>query len=131
MHMNTHASTVGLGMSGALLLYIGASILLGPLAYQADMGVVLPRDPTLLSDLRAMGGSLLGAGLLLVVGARWAALRAAAAVAGATLYLSYGLSRVLSVVVDGPPADALLIAAGIELAVGGLLAVLATRQLRR
>lgn len=125
------AGTVALGLSGGLLVLIGASILTAPLAYQAGMGVTLPAEPTLLSDLRAMGGGLLALGLLLIAGARSAALRTAAAVAGATLYLSYGLSRLLSMGVDGLPDDTLIVSAGIELVVGGALALVASRALRR
>ncbi|MEL6189904.1 MAG: DUF4345 family protein, partial [Myxococcota bacterium] len=107
-----HALDVGargaLAVSGSILLAVGGSIFLGPLAYQAGMGVELPTDPTLLSDLRAMGGGLLGFGILLWAGAlqrRWGL---AAACAGAVLYLSYGLSRLFSIALDGLPSEVLV-----------------------
>ena len=135
--MHAHASSVpplrtgarlALAISGVLLLAIGTAIFVGPLAYQADMGVTLPNDPTLLSDLRAMGGGLVGFGLLLVAGAKWRALGSAAAVGGAILYLSYGIARLISMAVDGLPADTLVVSAGIELLVGGVLALVIYRE---
>lgn len=115
-------------VSGLILLAVGIPILVGPLAYQAGMGVSLPDDPTLLSDLRAMGGSLIGFGLLLVSSATWAQrLARGAAIAGAVLYLSYGLSRLLSMALDGLPTDVLIGSAAIELFVGGLLALVVVR----
>ena len=110
-----------LGLSGAVLLAIGASILLAPVAYQANMGVELPQEPTLLSDMRAMGGGLIGIGLLILIGALWRPMSALAAIAGAVLYVSYGLARVLSMIVDGIPADTLVGSAGVELLVGSVL----------
>lgn len=124
--MNTHLTRLGrstLILAGVILLLVGVPILLGPLAYQASMGVVLPNDPTLLSDLRAMGGSLLGFGLLLVVSARGPHARHAA-LAGAVLFLSYGSSRLLSMALDGLPTSTLVGSAAIELLIGaGLSAV--------
>lgn len=114
--------TAILALSGGLLLLIGATILADPIAYQAGLGVDLPRHATLLSDLRAMGGGLLGFGLLLCLGAWQPTLRATAAIAGATLYLGYGLARLLSLAVDGRPAEALIVSAAIELSVGAALA---------
>lgn len=109
-----------LGLSGVVLLAIGASILLAPVAYQANMGVELPHEPTLLSDMRAMGGGLMGIGLLILVGALWRPLSAFAAIAGAVLYGSYGLARVLSMLVDGLPSDTLVGSAALELLIGSI-----------
>lgn len=139
--MNTNALTSpfslsrgarsALAVSGLVLLAVGVPILLGPLAYQAGMGVALPNDPTLLSDLRAMAGSLIGFGLLLVAGARWSRrFGHGAAIGGAVLYLSYGLGRLLSMAVDGLPSGALIGSAAIELLVGGVLALVALHPSR-
>ena len=111
-----------LAIAGLILLGVGAPIFVDPLAYERGVGVFLPEDPTLLSDLRAMAASLLAFGVVLVAGAASRRMGRPAAIAGATLYLSYGLSRVVSMAVDRMPAGALIGAAGLELVVGGLLA---------
>ena len=132
--MNTPSSSNfargALALSGLILLAVGLSVVRDPLAYQADLGVLLPDDPTLLSDLRAMGGSLLGFAVLLFAGASSSRLGPSAALAGAVLFSSYGLARVASMIVDGLPATALIGAAAIELVVGLTLGVLASRGVR-
>ncbi len=115
------------GVGGLILLAVGLPIFFGPLAYQAGMGVTLPADPTLLSDMRAMAGSLIGFGLLLLAGALWRRLGPPAVLAGAILFSSYGLSRLISFVVDGLPSSALIGGAAVELLVGGTLAAIALR----
>ncbi len=126
-------STVARGITalgGLILLAVGLPIFLAPLAYQAGMGVTLPDDPTLLSDMRAMAGSLIGFGLLLLAGAGWRRLGPPAVLAGAVLFTSYGLSRLISLVVDGLPSGALIGGAAVELLVGGTLSAIALRDLR-
>ncbi|EDM77673.1 hypothetical protein PPSIR1_14010 [Plesiocystis pacifica SIR-1] len=110
-------------VGGLALLGVGLSIFLAPLTYQANMGVELPAEATLLSDMRAMAGSLIGVGALLLAGARWVSLTLPAALAGAVLYLSYGLSRLVSMAVDGLPDATLIASTIIELTLGTLLAV--------
>lgn len=114
-------TTVALGLAGTLLLLIGTSIVLSPVAYQAGMGVALPEAPTLLSDLRAMGGGLVGVGLLVLAGALRPALAESAARAGGVVYLSYGLSRLVSLGLDGWPSEVLIGSTAIELVVGSVL----------
>ncbi len=111
--------------AGLVLLLVGTPIFMDPLAYERGVGVLLPEDPTLLSDLRAMAASILATGLLLLAGANWQRLGPTAAIAGAMLYLSYGLSRLVTMIVDGLPAAALMGATALELVIGSLLAVVA------
>lgn len=115
-------------VAGLVLLAVGVPILLDPLAYAAGMDLRLPSSPTLLSDMRAMAAALVGFALLHFVGASRAALSRTAATAGAVLYLSYGSARLFSLAVDGLPAPALVFAAGIELLIGGSLALVVFRS---
>ena len=72
MQQRTHKSLsmslvlrVAVGAAALILLAVGLWIFADPVAYQASMGVQIPEDPTLLSDMRAQAGALLGfAGLL-------------------------------------------------------------------
>lgn len=118
-----------LSLAAGILLAVGLPIFADPLGYQAQLGVVLPHEATLLSDMRAQAGALLGMALLMLAGA-WLRphLARGAALAGAVFYLSYGLARLVSMVADGLPAPTLSAAAGLELLVGALLATIAYRS---
>lgn len=135
MHQNTlplaRSARWTLGAAGLILLFVGTPIFFDPLAYERGVGVFLPEDPTLLSDLRAMAASILAVGLLLLAGAFWRRLGSTAATTGALLYMSYGLSRLVTMVVDGLPAAALMGATVLELVIGGLLTAIAVRELAR
>lgn len=120
-----HRSAVG--VASLILLAIGLWVFVDPVAYAAGMGVAIPRDPSLLSDMRAQAGALLGfAGLL-----GFATLRprhiAMAAPAGAIVFLTYGLSRLVAMSVDGMPVTSLVVAAAFELIVGVALVLVARR----
>ena len=91
------------------------------------MGVTVPRDPTLLSELRAPAGALLGFAILLGVAAFRPRRIALAATPGAILFLAYGGSRLVAMSIDGMPVDSLVMAAVVELVVGAALAFIALR----
>ncbi|GAB1263038.1 DUF4345 domain-containing protein [Aurantivibrio plasticivorans] len=105
-------------VAGVLAIAIGASILLNPIGFHASSGIQLPGDSSLLSEVRAPGGTLMVAGVLMTVGAFVASLQTMATVIGALVYLSYGVSRVLSMFLDGLPSDSLVAATAIELVIG-------------
>ena len=112
-------------LAGAIAAVVGATLLLAPVAFSESNGIMLGADPSALSERRAPGAALLVTGFLLLAGAFVARLRTAALLIGALLYLAYGAARLLSLVLDGRPADGLLLAGAVELALGaGLLAVL-------
>ncbi|MBO4207320.1 DUF4345 domain-containing protein [Micromonospora echinofusca] len=109
--------TVLLG-AGSIVAGIGAAGLFSPAAFHRANGVDLGGDISLLSEVRAAGGALLAAGVLIMLGAVVARWMSTAAALGAVVYLSYGLSRVLGIAVDGVPADGLVIATGAEIVLG-------------
>lgn len=105
-------------VSGLLAATIGTALLIAPVAFHAASGTDLGRDANLLSEIRAPGGALLVLGMLMLVGAFDAAFHRSALTIGAAVFLAYGLARVVSLVLDGLPADGLLLALVIELAIG-------------
>ena len=113
-----------------MLLAVGGVLLFAPAAMHAANGVDLGDDASLLSDVRAPGGALLALGAIIVAGPFVPWLTLPAAMISATVYLAYGLSRLLSIVLDGMPAPGLVYAAGLELVLGAVSAVLFAR-LRR
>jgi len=107
-------------ISGLLGTSIGAGLLLVPEMFHASSGIDLGGDVSLLSETRAPGGALLAIGALITTGAFVRSLRFTASVLASVVYLSYGLARVLSMVVDGLPSSVLVQAAALELVIGGV-----------
>ncbi|WP_437537650.1 DUF4345 domain-containing protein [Sorangium sp. So ce726] len=123
-------ATATLFVSGLVLFGIGGASLVAPVAFHASSGISLGESSSLLSETRAVGGSLLGAGAVILLGAFVSRLAFTASVLGAVMYLSYGLSRLLSMAVDGMPAQELVLATAVELILG-LLCVAALVAHRR
>lgn len=103
--------------AGLLLLVIGSTILLIPHTLYASDGIVLGNDPSLLSEIRAPGGLLAGSAVLILIGAFRHELRSLALTLTILVYGSFGLSRLLSLSLDGMPSNNLMTAAVIELVV--------------
>jgi len=108
---------------------IGAALLFAPAAFQASTGITLGDNINLLSETRAPGGLLLGAGLVMAWGAFSSHMAYTALVLSSLIYGAYGVSRVLSMVLDGIPHANLVAATGLEivLAIVGL-AILGKRR---
>jgi len=117
-------------ISGLIASGIGAAILFAPVEFYATYGIVLGDNFSLLNEIRASGGALFASGVLITSGAFVDKLAFTAVVVSTLLYLSYGLSRVLSIMVDGMPADELVQATVIEI-VTGLTCVFALVKYRK
>ena len=105
-------------ISGLILAGVGGVIVFMPVAFYANNGIELGGNISLLSEIRASGSALLASGTLVMSGAFVAKLAFASAVVSSLVYLSYGLSRILSMAVDGMPAEGLVQAAALEIAIG-------------
>lgn len=105
-------------ISGFIASAIGATILFLPGTFYASYGITLGGNVSLLNEIRASGGALLASGLLIMSGAFVDKMALTAAVVSTLLYLSYGLSRVLSIAIDGVPVEGLLQAAVLEIVIG-------------
>ncbi|MCP3166748.1 DUF4345 domain-containing protein [Myxococcus qinghaiensis] len=117
----TKAVLVVAGASGSL---IGAPLLFIPKVFHGWSGIDLGGQVSLLSEVRAPGGALLACGLLILAGAVWARMTFTSLVVSTTLYLSYGVSRILSLALDGAPAPELVAAMVAELVLGAICAAL-------
>lgn len=105
-------------VSGFIAAGIGGAILFVPVGFHALNSIELGGNVSLLSEVRAPGGALLACGLLIMCGAFVARLRFTAIILSALLYLSYGLSRILSMALDGMPGTNLMQATILELVLG-------------
>lgn len=107
-----------LGLSGTVLLIIGTAMLVNPLAFAGANGVSLPDSASVLSEYRAPGGLLGASGLLMIVATASQRWMPQGLLAGAMVYCTFGLSRLLGYAVDGPPSTALTQAMIVELVMG-------------
>ena len=110
-------------VAGALLILVGTFILASPLDFYASNDIELGASVSLLNELKAPAGLLLAAGLF-ILGAIFVRSQTDTALwLAALIYLSYGVSRFASMIVDGVPAAGLVQAAALELTVGLACAV--------
>ena len=105
-------------ISGLIASGVGAAILFSPVAFYASYGIALGGDVSLLNETRAPGGALLVCGILIMSGAFVDRLAFTATVVSSLLFLSYGLSRVMSIAIDGMPVEGLVQAAVLEIVIG-------------
>ncbi len=107
-------------LAGLLLLAVGGTILLAPQALHAGNGIVLGNEPSLLSEIRAPGGLLVGCAVLILLGVFRPGLRVSAKRLAVLVYGTFGLARLLGLALDGVPATGILAATLIELALAAI-----------
>ncbi len=122
MESNLKLKTL-LFITGLIGVGIGAAILSAPVAFHATSGIVVSGDESLMSEMRAAGGALFACGFLVLLGAFIARLTYTALVLSTVLYMSYGLSRLVSMAVDGMPSGNLVAVTLFELGVGFVCAL--------
>ncbi len=105
-------------LSGLIAMGVGGAILLIPVAFHATNGIELGSSLSLLNEVRAPGGALLAMGALILTGAFVSRLGFTSTIVSAFLYLSYGFSRILSMGIDGMPAEGLVLATVLEVTIG-------------
>lgn len=104
--------------SGLLATAIAATILFAPEAFYAGYGIDIGTNVSLANEMKAPMGMLLLAGLFILVGAFRAELAIPSLTIATITFLSFGLSRVLSMAIDGMPDGGLVSAAVLEIAIG-------------
>ena len=115
---NSKVLTGILLISGLMILAAGAFTLFNPVGFTARNGIDLGEQISLFNDIRGMGGLMVGSGLIILLGVFHAGMRFTSAVVAAVIFLTFALARVLSIIVDGVPAENLVRATIVELVVG-------------
>ncbi|MFY0598570.1 MAG: DUF4345 domain-containing protein [Cyclobacteriaceae bacterium] len=105
-------------VSGMIGMGIGGALLFAPVAFEASVGVSLGRDINLLSELRAPGGMIVIAGVLIMLGVFISRMTPISVFLSCLFYLSFGLSRVVGMILDGIPNQSILTSAIIEMVIG-------------
>lgn len=104
------AGIIGIGVGGAQLFI--------PVAFESSASINLGNNISLLSEIRAAGGTLLIAGIIIMAGAFIPQITYSSVALSALFYLSYGVSRMLSMSIDGMPSESLVMATVAEIIVG-------------
>lgn len=107
-----------LWVTGAIAVLVGSSILRSPAAFYGLNHIDLGSNVNLLSEVRAPAGFLLTSGVLIVAGAFISQLTFTSTLLATLLYLSYGISRLVGMMVDGVPTQSLVWADGLEMGLG-------------
>ncbi|MGD1939068.1 MAG: DUF4345 domain-containing protein [Cyanophyceae cyanobacterium] len=107
-----------LGISGCIAIAISLSILISPTDFYGLNHIDINGNVNLLSEVRSPAAALLTYGVLIISGIFIPQLTFTSTLLSSMLYLSYGLGRVVSVVIDGWPVTTLIISAGIEVLLG-------------
>lgn len=105
-------------ISGFVAIAIAGFILLSPTDFYAINHIDIGGNPNLLSEIRAPAGALLSFGILMLMGAFILRLAFTSILLSTVLYLAYGLSRFVGMLVDGLPVDSLIGSAVIEVVLG-------------
>ncbi len=105
-------------ISGLIASAIGGMIQISPVDFYAGNNIDIGGNVNLLSEIRASSGALLAYGVLIFTGAFVSQLTFTSMVLATLLFLSYGLSRFASMVVDGMPVNSLIEAGIVEVLVG-------------
>ncbi len=107
-----------LAVSGTVAVGIASTILFAPEAFYGSYGIDIAGNATLVNELKAPAGMLLIAGLVMFAGMFRQQHMPVSLVTATVVYLSYGLSRILSIVLDGMPDSGMVSAASIEILIG-------------
>lgn len=105
-------------LSGLVAGGVAASILIAPDAFYASYGIELGGNRSLTNELKAPAGALLFAAVMMLAGSIRTRLMPLSLTTAAAVFLSFGLSRFLSMIVDGVPHEGLVSAAVVEVAMG-------------
>ncbi|MGB3625530.1 MAG: DUF4345 domain-containing protein [Henriciella sp.] len=122
--MSRFLTRFALAGSGAILGLIGGALVVSPQAFLKSSGVMVEREPGLMSELTAPAGVLLMTGALMISGAVRLRFANAGLTAGAIVYGTYGAGRLVSMMLHGMPPQSLIIATLIEFGIAAVLAVL-------
>jgi len=117
-------------VSGLIAAGIGGTILVFPVHFYAMSDIEISGNVSLLNEIRAPAGALFTSGILIIFGVFFSELTFCSTIVSIVIYLSYGMSRFLSMAVDGMPSEGLVAAAVLEILVG-LVCVVAFVKYRR
>lgn len=121
---NSKIVTGFLVFAGLVGLYVGGSLVFFPAELQAQSDIIIGNNPSHFSETRAPGTAILSASLLIIIGIFRKSWRYISILLVALFFLSYGIGRLLSLILDGMPAQGLFHAMIGELLIGTIAFIL-------
>lgn len=125
--MRRPVSRALLGLTGAVLIAVGAGAAFVPQAFYAGYEIVLPDGDPLLGEVRASGLALLALGAVVGTGSLVGRLLTVSALVGAVTMLAHAAGRLVSWAADGGLAPGLVAAGAAEVVLGAACAWILTR----
>ncbi len=116
-------------LCGAAVLVAGSIALFSPVGFTARNGIDLGDNLSLFNDYRSMGGLLAGTGIVILLGIIHKGMTFTSTVVAAVVLSVFSIGRILSIVMDGMPADGIVKATVVE-TVLSLLAIFALVKYR-
>lgn len=113
-------------ISGLLLIFIGGAQLLFPVEMKAGSGINIAENISVINDVRASSALILTIAILTILGAFVKKLTFSSSLVSFLLFLSLGVGRVISLLLDGMPVDGLVGATVLEFILGITGAILFT-----
>ena len=126
---NSKIIKVLLVLAGIIGIYVGGSLLFFPAELQAQSNIII-NNPSQFSEARAPGAAIFSASFIILLGVFREGWRYIALIIATLFFLSYGFGRMLSLILDGMPAQGLFIAMFLELFVG-LLTLIALFKVKK
>ena len=115
---NSKILKVYLFVAGLVLTIVGGLTTFNPVNIKANEGIQIAGNASALNDVRSFGMLLLASALLFFIGSFKCSLRKSATISSFLIFLSLGLGRLLSILLDGMPSDGIVKATGLELVLG-------------
>lgn len=115
---NSNVLKAYLIVSGLLLTFIGGSTLVAPVEMKAGAGIDIAGNINVLNDVRAFSALILTFALTILLGVFNKKLTYTSTLISSLLFLSLGIGRLLSILLDGMPVDGLVKATGLEFILG-------------
>ncbi|SHK50061.1 protein of unknown function [Reichenbachiella agariperforans] len=103
---------------GVIAVGIGFSVLFFPVQFEASADIVLEKDASLLSELRAFGGLIFVGGIVILLGVFKQSLILLSVGTSTILYLTIAFSRLVGMVLDNMPSHTIVSATIAEIVIG-------------
>ncbi|UTW64782.1 DUF4345 domain-containing protein [bacterium SCSIO 12643] len=110
-------------LSGIIGLYVGISLVFFPVELQAQSNIIIS-NASHFSETRAPGTAILSASLIILIGAFRKNWKSISLLITSLFFLSYSIGRLISLTLDGMPAEGLFYAMIGELFIGVVALIL-------
>lgn len=115
---SSKALKIYLILSGLLLTFIGGATLVNPVEMKGSAGIEIAGNISVINDVRAFSALLLALAITVIFGAFKSYMRHTSTLLATLVFLSLGIGRLVSILLDGMPVDGLVKATGLELILG-------------